>query len=203
MPTSRWWWRPRHHRHPEGRDVVGPRTGRQRVGDPRPTGGTGTWLLVLPTYHIAGLQVLIRSVLAGTVPVELDVTYGFDPAGLPDAVAAMGSGGGTPPWWPRSWPSVCPTEALPPWRTWMPSCSVAGPPRPDPGRGCRSGYLGGPHLRHERDRRRLRVRRHAARRGRRADRGRRPNRAGRRDAGQRVPDPPIGPVRRTRLVPHR
>ncbi len=55
-------------------------------------GGTGTWLLVLPTYHIAGLQVLIRSVLAGTVPVELDVTYGFDPAGLPDAVAAMGSG---------------------------------------------------------------------------------------------------------------
>ncbi len=55
-------------------------------------GGTGTWLLALPTYHIAGLQVLIRSALAGTVPVELDVTYGFDPAGLTGAVAAMGSG---------------------------------------------------------------------------------------------------------------
>ena len=55
-------------------------------------GGTGTWLLALPTHHIAGLQVVIRSALAGTVPVELDTTYGFDPAGLADAVAAMGSG---------------------------------------------------------------------------------------------------------------
>ncbi len=55
-------------------------------------GGTGTWLLALPTYHIAGLQVLVRSALAGTVPAELDVSDGFDAAGLPDAVAAMGSG---------------------------------------------------------------------------------------------------------------
>lgn len=55
-------------------------------------GGTGTWLLALPTHHIAGLQVLVRSVLAGTVPVELDTTYGFDPRGLAGCVAAMGSG---------------------------------------------------------------------------------------------------------------
>ena len=55
-------------------------------------GGTGTWLLALPAYHIAGLQVLIRSVQAGTVPVEMDLSYGFDPAALPAAVAAMGSG---------------------------------------------------------------------------------------------------------------
>lgn len=55
-------------------------------------GGEGTWLLALPTHHIAGLQVLVRSVLAGTVPVELDTTYGFDPGGLAVAVAAMGSG---------------------------------------------------------------------------------------------------------------
>jgi o-succinylbenzoate---CoA ligase len=55
-------------------------------------GGTGTWLLALPTYHIAGLQVLVRSALAGTVPVELDLSDGFDTAQLPDAVAAMGSG---------------------------------------------------------------------------------------------------------------
>lgn len=55
-------------------------------------GGTGTWLLALPTYHIAGLQVLIRSTLAGTVPAELDTSYGFDPSGLPEAVAAMGAG---------------------------------------------------------------------------------------------------------------
>src|SRR6516165_9603584 len=37
-------------------------------------GGPGSWLLALPSYHIAGLQVLVRSVLAGSVPVELDVT---------------------------------------------------------------------------------------------------------------------------------
>lgn len=55
-------------------------------------GGPGTWLLALPAYHVAGVQVLIRSVLAGTVPVELDVSAGFDIAALPAAVAAMGSG---------------------------------------------------------------------------------------------------------------
>ncbi len=55
-------------------------------------GGPGTWLLALPTHHIAGLQVLVRSVLAGTVPVELDTSFGFDPAGLADAVTTMGSG---------------------------------------------------------------------------------------------------------------
>ena len=30
-------------------------------------GGPGSWLLALPPYHIAGLQVLVRSVLAGSV----------------------------------------------------------------------------------------------------------------------------------------
>ncbi len=55
-------------------------------------GGPGTWLLALPAHHIAGLQVLVRSVLAGTVPVEVDLTRGFDPSQLPEAVAAMGSG---------------------------------------------------------------------------------------------------------------
>ncbi|CAN5701709.1 o-succinylbenzoate--CoA ligase [soil metagenome] len=55
-------------------------------------GGPGTWLLALPAYHVAGVQVLIRSVLAGTVPVELDLSAGFDITALPAAVAAMGSG---------------------------------------------------------------------------------------------------------------
>ncbi|WP_245906571.1 o-succinylbenzoate--CoA ligase [Mycolicibacterium palauense] len=55
-------------------------------------GGPGTWLLALPAYHIAGLQVLVRSVLAGTVPVELDVSDGFDVTALPAAVEAMGTG---------------------------------------------------------------------------------------------------------------
>lgn len=55
-------------------------------------GGPGTWLLALPTHHIAGMQVLIRSVLAGTVPVELDLCAGFDVTQLQAAVAQLGSG---------------------------------------------------------------------------------------------------------------
>ncbi|HET7668624.1 MAG TPA: AMP-binding protein, partial [Mycobacterium sp.] len=34
----------------------------------RRLGGSGRWLLALPAYHIAGLQVLARSVVAGTTP---------------------------------------------------------------------------------------------------------------------------------------
>ncbi|HLR98599.1 MAG TPA: o-succinylbenzoate--CoA ligase [Mycolicibacillus parakoreensis] len=55
-------------------------------------GGAGRWLLALPAHHIAGIQVLVRSVLAGSTPVELDPSAGFDPAGLPGAVSALGSG---------------------------------------------------------------------------------------------------------------
>ncbi len=33
--------------------------------------GPGRWLLALPTHHVAGLQVLVRSVLAGTTPAVL------------------------------------------------------------------------------------------------------------------------------------
>lgn len=53
-------------------------------------GGEGRWLLALPAYHIAGLQVLVRSTLAGTTPVT--VAASFDPRELPSAVAALGSG---------------------------------------------------------------------------------------------------------------
>jgi O-succinylbenzoic acid--CoA ligase len=55
-------------------------------------GGPGRWLLALPSYHIAGIQVLVRSLLAGTVPVELDVSTGFDISQLPSAVDELGSG---------------------------------------------------------------------------------------------------------------
>jgi o-succinylbenzoate---CoA ligase len=55
-------------------------------------GGPGRWLLALPPYHIAGVQVLVRSLLAGTVPAELDVSTGFDINELPSAVEALGSG---------------------------------------------------------------------------------------------------------------
>ena len=55
-------------------------------------GGAGNWLLALPAHHIAGMQVLVRCVLAGTVPTELDLTDGFDVTQLPRAVAQLGSG---------------------------------------------------------------------------------------------------------------
>nr|WP_318276398.1 o-succinylbenzoate--CoA ligase [Mycobacterium eburneum] len=55
-------------------------------------GGPGRWLLALPAQHIAGLQVLVRSALAGTTPVEMDVTAGFDIAALPAAVQRLGAG---------------------------------------------------------------------------------------------------------------
>ncbi|MGH3966942.1 MAG: o-succinylbenzoate--CoA ligase, partial [Mycobacterium sp.] len=55
-------------------------------------GGAGRWLLALPPNHIAAVQVLVRSLLAGTVPVELDVSSGFDVAQLPSAVRELGSG---------------------------------------------------------------------------------------------------------------
>jgi O-succinylbenzoic acid--CoA ligase len=53
-------------------------------------GGPGRWLLALPAHHIAGLQVLVRSVIAGLGPVALSAR--FDAAELPAAVSAMGSG---------------------------------------------------------------------------------------------------------------
>ena len=40
-------------------------------------GGPGTWLLALAPHHVAGVQVLVRSGLAGTVPEALDLTGGF------------------------------------------------------------------------------------------------------------------------------
>ncbi|HEX5252641.1 MAG TPA: o-succinylbenzoate--CoA ligase [Mycobacterium sp.] len=55
-------------------------------------GGAGRWLLALPPHHIAGVQVLVRSVLAGSVPVEMDVSAGFNVAELPSAIRALGSG---------------------------------------------------------------------------------------------------------------
>ena len=53
-------------------------------------GGPGRWLLALPAHHVAGLQVLVRSLRAGTTPVTLDP--GFDVSELPSAVRALGPG---------------------------------------------------------------------------------------------------------------
>ena len=56
----------------------------------RRLGGQGRWVLALPAYHVAGLQVLVRSVVAGTTPVA--VSAGFDRDELASAVASLGSG---------------------------------------------------------------------------------------------------------------
>jgi len=52
-------------------------------------GGVGGWLLCLPAHHIAGLQVLLRSVLAGTRPVVQDLRGGFTAAGFAAATRSM------------------------------------------------------------------------------------------------------------------
>jgi O-succinylbenzoic acid--CoA ligase len=45
-------------------------------------GGPGTWLLALPAHHIAGLQVLLRSILSGSSPHVMDLREGFSPNGF-------------------------------------------------------------------------------------------------------------------------
>ncbi len=66
-------------------------------------GGPGSWLLALPAHHIAGMQVLLRSVLAGTEPVVVDVSTGFDPRDLPSAIASMSG---------RRYTSLVPTQLV-------------------------------------------------------------------------------------------
>lgn len=53
-------------------------------------GGPGRWLLALPAYHVAGFQVLVRSVVAGTTPVAIPADA--LPKDLAEAVSAMGGG---------------------------------------------------------------------------------------------------------------
>lgn len=64
--------------------------------------GPGRWLLPLPPAHVAGLQVLVRSLLAGTEPVVL--AGPFRPDAFAAAVARMPAGGG-----PR-YTSLVPTQ---------------------------------------------------------------------------------------------
>jgi len=53
--------------------------------------GPGRWLLALPAEHVAGAQVLVRSVLAGTSPVVMDPGP-FRPAGFVAATERLGAG---------------------------------------------------------------------------------------------------------------
>lgn len=57
-------------------------------------GGPGRWLLPLPAQHVAGIQVLVRSLLAGQPPAVLDLSGGFRPAAFADAAAPLLAAGG-------------------------------------------------------------------------------------------------------------
>jgi len=51
-------------------------------------GGAGQWLLALPVHYIAGLNVLVRSITSGTVPVMMDPGR-FDPLAFAAAAARL------------------------------------------------------------------------------------------------------------------
>jgi O-succinylbenzoic acid--CoA ligase len=54
-------------------------------------GGQGQWLLTMPAHHIAGIQVLVRSLVAGTTPVSMDLAGGFSSATFARATAEISS----------------------------------------------------------------------------------------------------------------
>jgi len=66
-------------------------------------GGPGRWLLCLPTTHVAGLQVLLRSISAGTRPVCQDLSAGFDADGFAAAASQLAGPG-------RRYASLVPTQ---------------------------------------------------------------------------------------------
>lgn len=82
-------------------------------------GGPGRWLLALPAHHIAGMQVLIRSVRASTTPVVMDVSKGFDASALRIRWPRWAAGEGMRRWLlpncGRRWTIARPR---PRWRRW-------------------------------------------------------------------------------------
>jgi O-succinylbenzoic acid--CoA ligase len=65
-------------------------------------GGPGRWVLALPLTHVAGLQVVVRSLLAGTEPVIVDTSAGFTPEAFGAAGAQLGG--------ERAYVSLVPTQ---------------------------------------------------------------------------------------------
>jgi o-succinylbenzoate---CoA ligase len=68
-------------------------------------GGDGQWLLALPGHHVAGLQVLLRSLGAGTTPVAMELDGGFRPESFLGAAQRLEAGC-------RHYTSVVPTQLL-------------------------------------------------------------------------------------------
>lgn len=67
-------------------------------------GGPARWLLALPTDHVAGVQVIVRALLAGEPPRVQDLRSGFRPDAFAAATAALGPG--------RRHTSLVPTQLL-------------------------------------------------------------------------------------------
>lgn len=68
-------------------------------------GGSGRWLLAVPAATVAGLQVLVRSLVAGSTPVVVDLAGGFgvgEFAAAADRLAGASSG--------RRYTSLVPTQ---------------------------------------------------------------------------------------------
>ena len=70
----------------------------------RHLGGPGNWLLALPPYHIAGLQVLLRPLRSGFTPAVLDLGNGFDTTVFAHALDTMDG--------PRRYTSLVPNQLL-------------------------------------------------------------------------------------------
>ena len=73
-------------------------------------GGPGTWLLPLPAHHVAGLQILIRSLMAATAPVIVDTSTGFSPAALAEALRSAAPTAGSAA--TRLYISLVPTQLV-------------------------------------------------------------------------------------------
>jgi o-succinylbenzoate---CoA ligase len=67
-------------------------------------GGPGRWLDALPGHYVAGLQVLVRSLVSRAEPVVLDVGGGFDPAAFTAAADRLTG--------PRRYTALVPTQVV-------------------------------------------------------------------------------------------
>jgi O-succinylbenzoic acid--CoA ligase len=67
-------------------------------------GGPARWLLALPADHVAGVQVVVRALLAGAPPLVQDLRGSFRPDGFAAATARLGRG--------RRCTSLVPTQLL-------------------------------------------------------------------------------------------
>ena len=68
-------------------------------------GGPGTWLLALAPHHVAGVQVFVRSVVAGTEPGVLDLSNGFSANAFVDATDRLRPPG-------RRYTALVPTQLM-------------------------------------------------------------------------------------------